>query len=148
MRNLITIFILSFTISPALAQCPAELAIYKHNESKDFSITFSKQKDPKAWSNLQATMKTPSRHFDFEFTASNGYSINYMVILTKGIKIEQDLPVLFLDHKLKSLDLPQAGNPAPEFIIASELGPWLYYAGFKKQEFIPTGIWKLGGCQK
>ena len=117
-------------------------------DAKGFSVSFSKQKNPKAWSNIQATLKTPTRHFDFEFTASNGYSQNYMVILTKRIKIDQELPIMFLDKQLKVLGLPEAGEAAPEFLIASALGPWLYYAGFKKQEFIPSGLWKFAGCQK
>jgi hypothetical protein len=134
--------------APALAQCPADLAIYSMAEADGFSINFSKQKHPKAWSNVQATLVTPTRHFDFEFTASNGYSINYMVILTKGIKIKQDLPIMFLDKDLKDLGLPEAGKAAPQYLIAAELGPWLYYAGFKHQEYIPAGVWRISGCQE
>lgn len=134
--------------APVFAQCPGELAVYKMPEAKGFSIRFSKQKHPKAWSNIQATLTTPTREFDFEFTASNGYSLNYMVILTKGIKIDQDLPILLLDKNLKALGLPEVGQTAPEYLIASALGPWLYYAGFEHQEYIPSGVWKLTSCHR
>jgi hypothetical protein len=115
-------------------------------DAEGFSISFSKQKNPKAWSNIQATLNTPTRHFDFEFTSSNGYSQNYMVILTKGIKIKKDLPIMFLDKDIKTQNLPQSGEDTPQYLIASELGAWLYYAGFKSQEYIASGAWKLLGC--
>jgi hypothetical protein len=146
MRRLIFTLICGFAATPSFAQCPADLATYSMTGADGFSINFSKQKSPKAWSNIQANLTTPTRHFDFEFTASNGYSQNYMVILSKVIKIKQELPIIFLDKDLNALNLPQAGEAAPQFLIAPELGAWLYYARFKTQEYIPTGVWKLSGC--
>ncbi len=146
MRRLFLSLVCAVLAGPALAQCPADLATYSMADAEGFSINFSKQKNPKAWSNIQATLNTPTRHFDFEFTASNGYSQNYMVILTKGIKIETELPIMFLDKDLKALNLPQSGEGAPQYLIASELGAWLYYAGFKTREYVPSGVWKLSGC--
>ena len=133
-------------LSPALA-CDAEHATYQHLENKNFTIAFSKLKHPKAWSNIQATLKTPARKLDFEFTASNGYEVLSMVLLTKGIEQSRDLSINFLDKNLKALHLPEAGKPAPTYLVAPDLGVWLYYAGLNPQDYIPPGIWKLDKCR-
>jgi hypothetical protein len=133
-------------VAPSFA-CNAEKAVYHHLEEKDFSITFSQQKHPKSWSNILATLHLPSRKLDFEFTASNGYEILSMVLLTKGVKQERDIAISFLDRNLKSLQLPNAGEPAPEYLFTPELGLWLYYSGLEPQEYIPPGMWKLDRCQ-
>ena len=147
MKRIILAFgALSISLAPALA-CDAEHATYRHLEDKSFTISFSKQKHPKAWSNIQATLKTPARKLDFEFTASNGYEVLSMVLLTKGIEQSRDISINFLDKNLKSLHLPEAGKPAAEFLVAPELGVWLYYSGLDPQDYIPPGVWKLDTCR-
>ena len=103
MRRLIVSLMCGLWAAPALAQCPADLATYSMADAERFSINFAKQKQPKTWSNIQATLNTPTRHFDFEFAASNGYSLNYLVILTKGVKIKRDLPIMLSRLKPQSL---------------------------------------------
>ena len=132
-------------MSPALS-CNAEKASYHHMEDKSFSILFSKQKNPKAWSDIQATLHVPSRKLDFEFTASNGYEVLSMVLLTKDIEQNTVIAIGFLDKNLKSLGLPESGQAAAEYLYAPELGPWLWYAGLEPREYIPPGLWKLEKC--
>lgn len=131
--------------APAVS-CTAEKAVYQHLEDKNFSISFSKQKDPKAWSDILASLQVPNRKLDFEFTASNGYEVISMVLLSKGIDQSQSISIGFLDKNLKSLGLPSSGEAAPEYLYAPELGPWLWYAGLEPREYIPPGLWKLEKC--
>lgn len=145
-RIAVTFALMLANMAPALA-CDAEHATYHHLEDKSFTISFTKQKHPKSWSNIQATLKTPSRKLDFEFTASNGYEIQSMVLLTKGIEQDREIAILFLDKNLKPLHLPEAGEPAAAYIVAPELGLWLYYSGLNPQVYIPPGIWKLDRCE-
>lgn len=130
---------------PALS-CNAEKATYRHMEDKNFTISFAKQKQPKAWSDIQATLHTPSRKLDFEFTASNGYEVQSMVLLTKSVKQDHDIAISFFNKSLKSLGLPESGELAPHYLFAAELGLWLYYAGLDPQDYIPPGMWKLEKC--
>jgi hypothetical protein len=138
---------LTLIVGQAEAGCLAENAVYRNLEDEQFSISFSEQKNPKAWSNILATLKTPHRNFDFEFTSSNGYAMQYMVLLSKNVKQDKDIEVDFLDKDLKDILLPQVGDAAPELIFAPQLGLWMWYANLKEQEFIPRGLWKLSDCQ-
>jgi hypothetical protein len=142
--------VLSFVIAtlPARADCLAEKATYVSLEDKDFTLTFAKQNNPKSWSNIQTTLKTPLRSYDFEFTASNGYSMQYMVLLTKGANQNENIAVDFFDKNLNNLLLPQAGEAAPEFVFSSQLGLWLNYTNKTDAEYLPRGMFKLDECLK
>jgi hypothetical protein len=141
---------LSFVVAtlPAQAACNAEKATYVSLEDADFTLSFATQKSPKSWSNIQTTLKTPLHSYDFEFTASNGYSMQYMVLLTKGVKQNENVVVDFFDKNMNNLLLPQAGDAAPEFVFSSQLGLWLNYANKKDAEFLPRGMFKLKDCRK
>lgn len=147
MRLLVTLF-LSFTLTTAcLAKCPAILAVYHHGETDKFSLTFSKQMQPKAWSNIEADLSFGKQRFKFEFTASNGYPMNYLVSLDEKFNNSQENSVLFFDKNLRALSLPQAGEAAPDYIVTPELGLWLDRLQLKSNPLLPPGIWKLSGCK-
>ncbi len=149
-KPIMKIIVASFAALMALMStahsCTAEKASYRHMEDQSFSISFSKQANPKAWSDIQASLHMPSRKLDFEFTASNGYEVLSMVVLTQGIEQENTIAVGFLNKDLKSQGLPQSGSPAAEYLYAPELGPWLWYADLQPREYIPPGLWKLDKC--
>jgi hypothetical protein len=147
-RSILSSILLLSLAASARAACKAEHAIYKHMEDANFSIIFSLQPQPKSWSNILATLQTPSRKLDFEFTESNGYGMQYLVLVSKGAEQNIDINVNLFDNDLKAQLLPQAGEQAPEFIIAPVLGQWLYYSKLEPQEFIPQGIWKFSSCNK
>ncbi len=140
--------IISTTTGAVFAACPASKANYQSLEDKTFTITFSEQKKPKSWSNVQATLHTPKRTLDFEFTASNGYEVQSMVLLTTGLKQDRDIDIKFLGKNLKLLSLPQSGDAAPAYLFAPNLGLWVWYAGLEPQEFVPPGLWKFVSCRK
>jgi hypothetical protein len=148
MRAALAALLLAFSIGSSHAACTAENAVYKHIVDETFSMSLSKQNNPKAWSNIQTTLQTPSRRLDFEFTTSNGYEMQYLVLLTKGVDQKRDIVVSFLDTNLKSQMLPQAGEPAPEYIFTPDLGLWLYYSKLEPQDYIPPGMWKFSSCNK
>jgi hypothetical protein len=147
MRHLIAALCFVFASQSSQAACMAEKAVYTNLEDQEFTLSFSKQENPKSWSNIQTTLKTPLHKYDFEFTASNGYSMQYMVLLTKGVKQDEDIVVDFFDANIKSLLLPNAGEAAPEYVFSSKLGLWLNYANAKDQEYLPRGMFKLSQCR-
>lgn len=127
--------------------CEASKAVYENTKDKAFTISFSKQKNPKSWSDILATLKTPHRKLEFEFTASNGYEVQFMVLLTKGLKQDREVEIEFFSKDLKSLQLPQAGETAAEYIFSRQLGLWLWYSGASPREYIPPAMWKLKACK-
>lgn len=143
-------FLFFFLPLQALAACPAGLAVYNNLEDPQFSLSFSKQQNPKAWSDIEISISGPNTNLHYELTASNGYSRNYLVPLpeqtsepeSEGTKID------FFNKDLKILDLPQSAEPAPEYLFSAELGVQLYYGtnGTDKPIIMPTGMWKLSGC--
>jgi hypothetical protein len=131
----------------AFSACPADLAIYSNLESKEFSLSLSKQKDPKAWSDIEISISGPNTNLHYELTESNGYARSFLVKLP--VKENEDgTNVVFFDKKLRVTGLPQSGRPAPAFIFSADLGVQLYYGSnnSKKPIFMPTGMWKLSGC--
>jgi hypothetical protein len=148
MRIIFGALLLSLSALSSFAACTSEFAEYRSLEDKNFMLSFAKQKNPKAWSNIQVTLKTPKQKLDFEFTASNGYSIQYLVLLNDGIEDSEDNIVDFFDKKLKIQLLPQVGHAAPEYVFAPKLGLWLNYTDAKHQEYLPRGIFKFDHCRK
>jgi hypothetical protein len=135
---------------PAMAACPAGLAIYQNLEDTQFSLYFSKQQNPKAWSDIEIRVVGPNINLRFELTASNGYSRNYLVPLPlKTADPESESTKIdFFDQNLKILNLPQATKVAPQYIFSADLGLQLYYSsnGTESPITMPTGMWKLSGC--
>lgn len=144
----VTIMALGFCMAPvvAAAACPADLALYSHMEDGQFSAAFGKMQNPKAWSDLQFTINTPSKKHDYEFTESNGYAVQYMVPLPEQPEdTTRDISVTFFDEKLRVLPLPQSETPAPAYIFAPQIGSVIYY-GFEPRELMAIGMFKLSGC--
>ena len=121
MKILLTCICVAFASNQASAACTAERATYKLIETASFSLVFSKQKNPKAWSNIEATLKTPHRQLHFEFSAANGYPMNYLELLDKAPKQDKSLDIAFFDHALKTQGLPQTGEPAPRRRIVNAI---------------------------
>ena len=142
--------LLASTVSAHSAGCTIEQVTYTQTEAEGFTLTFRPAKEPNAWSNLEATLKTPTREFKFSMTASNGYSFNYLVPSWPGVSDDTSFSVHLYDKDFKTLELPNKGVPAPVAILTPELGTWLYYsentANPDIQEFLPADMWRPGTC--
>ena len=134
---------------PAIAaDCTIEKATYTQPNAEGFSLTFRPATEPNAWSDLQATVKTPSQEFKFSMTASNGYSFNYMVPSWKDAPKDSDFHLFLYDKNFATLELPNKGSPAPEAILTPDVGPMIYYTeAMKVQEFLPPEMWRMGKCE-
>jgi hypothetical protein len=125
--------------------CLADHAIYHMEDAKGFALTFVKAKEPSAYSALDAVVTTPTRKLEFSFTASNGYSFNYLVPKWNGVPEDSSFHIFIFDNKMKTLDLPQTQKSAPPFLLTPELGTFLWY-GEEPREFLPANIWRLQPC--
>jgi hypothetical protein len=132
------------------ASCKGLNAVYGLDGEPHFELKLVKPKVHLAWSDLEVTLKTPTRALRFTLTASNGYSFNYLV------QEEPKLPksagddagsfhIFFFDKKLKTLELPQAKARAPDYIFAPDVGSALWY-GMEPREFMPMAMWRLKTC--
>jgi hypothetical protein len=143
-------FVLAALPIPVKAACPAALAIYNNVEDDQFSLAFSKQQSPKAWSDIEISITGPNTNLLYELTASNGYSRSYLVPLPPQPSDESNpgANIVFFGKDLKVQDLPQSSQPAPEYIFSADLGVQLYYStnSAEKPIVLPTGMWKLSGC--
>ena len=139
---LLCIFISSVGAAQAKS-CPAEKAHYSIAGAKGFALSFKKAKEPNAWSDLIAVLKTPTRLLEYSFTASNGYSNNYLVPLPYDEKDDSTIHFYGFDKNLKITDLPNLGKAAPLQLFIPELGTVLYYGDVDKREFLPTEMWNL-----
>lgn len=137
----------AFSLPAIAADCTIEKATYTQPNAEGFSLTFRPASEPNAWSNLEATLKTPTREFKFSMTASNGYSFNYLVPAWKDAPLEADFRLFLYGKDFASLELPNKGTPAPIAILAPDLGPLLYYSeAMKVQEYIPPEMWRMTSC--
>ncbi len=134
---------------PAIAaDCTIEKTTYTQPNAEGFSLTFRPASEPNAWSNLEATLKTPTREFKFSMTASNGYSFNYLVPAWKNAPLEANFRLFLYGKDFASLELPSKGTHAPIAILAPDLGPLLYYSeAIQVQEYIPPEMWRIGKCE-
>ena len=148
MRYLLVILSGLVFVTPGSASCPSERAIYHQSGNGGNSLTFSKQKHPKSWSNIEADLVMAGKNFAFEFTESNGYPMKYMVSLDKRWINSRDVSILFFDKNLSVLELPQSGKPAPQYIVTPELGLWIESLGLRSSMYLPPGMWKISGCKK
>jgi hypothetical protein len=133
---------------PAIAaDCTIDKATYTQPNAEGFSLTFRPAAEPNAWSDLEATLRTPTREFKFSMTASNGYSFNYLVPSWKDAPLEADFRLFLYGQDFASLELPNKGKLAPVAILAPDLGPLLYYSeSMKVREYIPPEMWRMTKC--
>lgn len=133
------------------ADCTIEQVTYTQPNAEGYTLTFRPSTNPNAWSNLEVTLKTPTREFKYSMTASNGYSSNYLVAVDGGEKEEASYHIHLYDKDFKTLDLPNNGVPAPEAILTPEIGQGLYYADINNnnasKEFLPADMWRRGKCE-
>jgi hypothetical protein len=147
MKYIFALAVLLSGIEHGFAACPSELADFRNIDDPRFVLSFSKQKDPKAWSGVMATLKTPHHNYAFEFTASNGYEVQSMVLLSKNIKQNSDITILTFDKAMHSLHLPQLGEESPSYLATPGLGSWLWYSAHQ-QDYLPPGLWHFEKCRK
>jgi hypothetical protein len=142
---------LAMAAGAAQAACPAERAGYALDGDPDHRLDLDLAPHPNAWSALRLTLTTRSGPRHFTFTASNGYSLTYLVPDPPAAGIDEadgsrpPLEVYVFDRGLKLLDLPQPGAPAPAFLFAPGLGPLLWYGAGREE--LPLGIWRFAGCR-
>lgn len=151
MRLLYTILVLltagSASVSSA-ATCSIEKATYVQPDAKGFTLTFRPAAEPNSWSDLEATVKTPTREFKFSMTSSNGYSLNSLIPGWKDAPEDSDYKIFLYGKNYKTLELPRKGSAAPEAILIPEIGPMIYYSEpGKSQEYVPPEMWRLDKCK-
>lgn len=153
----------AFAASTAMAQaappavCPIERAVFRLKSTPDAAtLRFIKALRPNAWSLLSAELnsRTTGRVYRFGFTASNGYSTQYLEPTTpKPAKPDEaGYAVYFFTAGMDAIDLPSLGKPAPSYVFLPDLGKRLYYAATgaspdAKREYIPTEMWQFAECK-
>ena len=145
-RNAITAALLCATVPAYAADCPMESATYIQRNAEGFSLVFRPAAEPNAWSDLEATLKTPSKEFKFSLTASNGYSFNYLVPSWQGAPEDSEFHLFLFDADLNTLELPAKGKPAAHAILTPEIGSWLNYGENTGGDYLPVGMWTVGSC--
>lgn len=167
---------------PALSadQCPAERAIYELvDEESRFEIGFRAAHNyASIASDLYLYLTTPQRTYWFTFSVSNGYSGTTLIpvtdptradavpdgpreLITLGSDDPQDLDVLrslrfyALDADLTFwFDPPNAGEPAPAYVMVPEIGLSLWYSAGQLTDDVtadrdpmPRGVFKPDRCR-
>ncbi len=144
------VFFLAATLPALSAECTVDTVTYVQPDAEGFSLTFRPATEPNAWSDLEATLKTPTREFKFSMTASNGYSFNYLVPSWKDAPEDSEFHIHFYDKDFKTLGLPNKSGATPAAILTPELGSWLYYgdinANNSSQEYLPADMWRAEKC--
>lgn len=143
-----SLLLIGMTSFARAAECAIDKATYIQANAQGFTLTFRPTKEPNAWSDLEATVKTPTQEFKFSMTASNGYSFNYLVPSWQGAPEDSNFHLFLFGKDFVPLDLPNKGSPAPEAILAPDVGPMIYYTeAMKVQEFLPPEVWRIGKCE-
>ena len=150
MRGVCFTLLIAMGFSPtAFAKpCNGVNAKYEIDGAVGFELKFVAAKDPMAWSDLEAELTTPLRKFTYSLTASNGYSINYLVRKEPqqdSTQDEQSYAIHGFDENLGTVGLPQTTKPAPKFILTPEIGSSLWY-GQEQREYLPLAMWRLKSC--
>jgi hypothetical protein len=134
--------------APAFSgDCPADGATYQIGKEPGFTFSLAKSAEQANASDLSATLKTPTRHWDFDFTASNGYSFNYLLPRQVSEAEEDGYRIYFWDEAFQPLDIPQSSGKAPAYVFAPEIGLSLWY-GVGEREFLPIAMWRLQPCRR
>ncbi len=132
------------------AACTAERARYVMDGDANHRLEFSTAKARNAWSALVVTLSAKTGDRRFAFTASNGYSFNYLVPEDPTDKAadEASLRIFFFGQRLEPLDIPTAGDTPPAYIFAPDLGPLLWYGPQGGgSDYLPIGMWRFAGCR-
>jgi hypothetical protein len=130
------------------AVCSIEKATYIQPNAPGFTLRFRPASEPNSWSDLEATVKTPTKEFKFSMTSSNGYSLNYMVPSWKDAPEDAEFHLFLYGKDFATLELPSKGGLAPEAILTPDIGPMVYYIEPEKvQEYLPPEMWRLGKCE-
>ena len=154
-------------LSAEAAPCHTEKATYKPvTNDNGARLHFTAAKQPDAWSNLNLvlTSKRTGKTYRFRFTASNGYSSNYLIPMPDEAAkpaddkksddeiASRDITAFFFAANMKSLAIPGASTAAPKYILLPRLGAALWYGSMNdkdipNREFIPNEMWVLSNCQ-
>ena len=158
----------------AAEKCVAENAIYTMYGEENFRIRFTKLPQPSVYTDIALVVEDRENdvQYPFRMIATNGYSLNYLILdkeLTKKIPAgfesflknleERDLHVFFFsdvqtDNKegsrIDASDIPGSTNKAPDKLFLPELGVNFWYAveKFDERVSIATEIWHLTSCSK
>lgn len=139
-------------------ECPAKGAVYtiedpETGEPAAHARLFERE-HPGAWSGLglEVTDIATSRSWSFSFTASNGYSVDYLVP-DEGVEgLEEASQVVFLarqaDGRLRRAPIPQTHDPAPEAFLVPRLGVEIWYGTSVSSDrsYLPLDVWHRTGC--
>lgn len=150
--------------APALS-CPAERAIYRLRDAPGAALRIFKPPHPQnAYSDLAAIVDFEGERYWFAFSASMGYSRNYVGRTHDMIEAARregsgedanDPPpqapefegseISFFDADYDvSERIPQLGDPAPAYIYASGIGSAIWYSVPRRQ--LPIQMWDLAEC--
>ncbi|MCA0434480.1 MAG: hypothetical protein LCH46_14610 [Proteobacteria bacterium] len=125
--------------------CLGDGAVYRIDGAEGFELRFKKAAEPYAASDLEAVLVTPQRSLTFSMTASNGYSMNYLLPDEVKEGEEESFRLYGFDETLAAAELPQSGRPAPRYFFTPDLGLALWYAGGQRQ-YLPAEMWRLQPC--
>lgn len=157
MRALLFLLLASPALAAAPATCPIEKSVYQLKEAPaGTTLRFQKAAKPNAWSRLEAVIHSPAtgRTWRFSYTASNGYSTQYLVQEAPKPTSEDNSgsPLYLFTAALTSINLPQPGEPAPRYAFLPDIGKSFWYGTVSpapkvKREFLPTELWELSACR-
>ncbi len=152
------------TATPSIS-CPAEQAIYRLRDEPGAALRIFKPPHPQnAYSDLAVIVDFEGERYWFAFSASMGYSRNYVGRTADMIEAARradngedanDPPpqapefegseISFFDANYNVTErLPQLGAAAPAHIYASGIGSAIWYSIPRRQ--LPIQMWDLAEC--
>ncbi|HMQ58263.1 MAG TPA: hypothetical protein PKE65_06925 [Rhizobiaceae bacterium] len=138
--------------------CVSEHAVYAVNGQDGRPVgklRFSVDPEPRAWSDLLVIVADTEngRSWTFHLTASNGYSLNYLLPQDEAA-FSESLRIFFFRKDahgaLKTVAIPQSGEPAPDALFTPTLGLELWYATNvdANRTHFPAEIWYRTACDE
>jgi hypothetical protein len=138
--------------------CQFEGATYLLPSNTEFELTIKavSGEDPRYPLGVVLTQPSQGRSWQFEVTASNGYSSEYLVARFKGL--EDSLKFFFIEKsdlkvRVQLMWMPKPQAEAPIGLLIPELGPSMHYSSNLDPSIadgervtIPTEIWMLSKC--
>lgn len=149
---------------PEALSCVAERAVYANRAQPNAELRIFKPPHAQnAASDLAARVAFEGETYWFAFTASNGYSHNYvgrtgdMIEAARREDAAEDdgeehqepeydgSEIVFFDPDYNVLEnIPQSGEPAPAHIIATGIGSAIWYS--EPRRLVPIAMWDLKSC--
>jgi hypothetical protein len=132
-------------------ECPAGGAVYRQEGTDRFTLTLERLEHASAWSDVGAVIadRTTGDRWSFGLTASNGYSMDYLVP-EFGPEERDALEVFFFASEEGyagpvRMPLPMSEGPAPDLVFIPRIGTTFWY-DMPERIDMPTEMWVRVGC--